>query len=183
MRFIIDGKVLSEPRAWQVTKVNRVSPNGIARITLAQTFFDQHRDYIEVNEQGNVIGMWADFFKDTPEIPPDNTVPIRELRGEITYSGPKAQIKAGGSYKKFTVAFYDSGEQIELPEGVWMYEIVSPDRTDIIDASDMVNILSSDDGIVKVKFTGGDSYIGSFLKISYVAGSVAAELDVEIIAL
>ena len=33
-RMIIDTKVDSEPRAWLISKVNRISPNGICRVTL-----------------------------------------------------------------------------------------------------------------------------------------------------
>jgi len=33
-RMIIDAKVETEPRAWLISKINRISPNGICRITL-----------------------------------------------------------------------------------------------------------------------------------------------------
>jgi hypothetical protein len=40
IRMIIDAKVETEPRAWLISKVNRISPNGICRVTLTQDNFD-----------------------------------------------------------------------------------------------------------------------------------------------
>jgi len=41
--MIIDSNLYnvdSEPRAWLISKVNRISPDGIVRVTLAQDLFD-----------------------------------------------------------------------------------------------------------------------------------------------
>jgi len=39
-RMIVDTKVESEPRVWLISKINRISPNGICRVTLYQDKFD-----------------------------------------------------------------------------------------------------------------------------------------------
>ena len=66
-RLIIDTFVESEPRAWLISKVNRISPNGICRVTLTQDTYNQHTDYIEHDENGNIIGMWANWFSSVIE--------------------------------------------------------------------------------------------------------------------
>ena len=69
-RMIIDAKVESEPRAWLISKINRISPNGICRVTLTQDTFNQHTDYIEHDEFGDIIGMWADYYRSSIEPTP-----------------------------------------------------------------------------------------------------------------
>jgi len=62
-RIIIDAWLHTDvavPRVWKVSKLNRVMPNGIARIMLTQDLFNPHSDVIERDEDGNVTGMWAD---------------------------------------------------------------------------------------------------------------------------
>jgi len=40
IRMIIDANVETEPRCWLISKVNRISPTGICRVTLTQDNFD-----------------------------------------------------------------------------------------------------------------------------------------------
>ena len=99
-RMIIDAKVSTEPRAWEISKINRISPNGLVEVTLAQDSFDQNHDYIERDSNGNIIGMWADYYR---TIVKEEIVTDKEINyySSITYSGVKPQIKIGGTYKKF----------------------------------------------------------------------------------
>ena len=126
VRMIIDTNVENKPRAWLVSKVNRISPNGIARITFAQDIYDQHSDYIEKDLDGNTIGMWANYYKSkvapTPIIPRDTTVSPASCK--ITCSG-KRQLKVGGSPKTLTVTFYDEeGNEItDYSVSGWTYTI------------------------------------------------------------
>ena len=69
-RMIVDTKVDTEPRAWLISKVNRISPNGICRVTLYQDKFDSHKDFIERDENGNIIGMWANYYSSNLEPEP-----------------------------------------------------------------------------------------------------------------
>jgi hypothetical protein len=60
--MLIDAPVLTEPRAWVITKMNRITAKGLAEATLAQDKYDEHKDFIEIDDYGNVIGMWADYY-------------------------------------------------------------------------------------------------------------------------
>lgn len=176
-RLIIDTKVESEPRAWLISKVNRISPNGICRVTLTQDTYNQHTDYIEHDESGNIIGMWADYYRSsiaptpiTPDEPSDITV-------VISCSG-KHQLKVGGSAKTLTATFYDEGgEVIDSQSGVWSFSI------DGDDASELLILTQIEDGKVKVKFNGDDTYINKILTATFTSGDLSSSLDLEILPL
>lgn len=181
-RMIIDSPLYnsdSEPRAWLISKVNRLSPNGIARITLAQDTFDQHNDYVERDSDGNVIGMWANYFNSNLEptyVPED--IPSSSITSKITCTG-KPQFKIGGSAKTFTVTFYDreNQEMTNHAVGSWAW---------YIDGQLVPNTLFNfdvDGKKIKVKFLGDDSFIGKILTITHTYGDIVSSMDVEIIAL
>lgn len=170
-RMIIDNKVKTEPRTWQVTKVNRLNSFGLCLVTLAQHKFNEHTDYIELDDKGNVIGMWADYY--SSNITPSDYEPqTEELTAEITYSGLEPQIKIGGSYKKFTIVFDDG----ETHDGTWSFEINSQD------ASDLVKTIV-DGQTIKVKFIGDIEYLNQILIISYTTESSTYSVQVEILSL
>ena len=181
-RMIIDSNLYSqdaEPRAWLISKVNRLSPNGVARITLAQDIFDQHNDYVERDSNGNIIGMWANYYNSNiePTFVPDD-IPPSPITSKITCSG-KSQFKIGGSAKTFTVTFYDheNQEMTDHQVGSWAWYIDGDPVPDIL-----FN-LTEDGNKIKVKFLGDDSYIGKVLTVTNTSGDVISSLDVEIIAL
>ena len=178
-RFIISAPI-PEPLAWRLTKVEDVSPKGVRRLTFAQDNFNQHSDYIEKDENGNIIGMWADYFKSNiePSPIPIDDVPPSSTTSKITCSG-KPQFKIGGSAKTFTVTFYDDKGQVitDHDVGTWSWSI---DGTAIPNELFDINL----DGYkAKLKFLGDDSYIGKILTIQNISEDVTASLDVEIIAL
>lgn len=160
-RFIIDAHVLTEPRSFEVSKVNRISPNGLVRITLAENMFDQHNDYIEKDEMGNVVGMWANYHKPRITIGPEDPQP-ENIRCVISHSGVGENLKVGGGYRKFTVKFYIGENEIDYQQGEWSFEL------DGQDAYDLVEVKRLDDlSQIKVKFTGDDSYIDKNLVIKF----------------
>lgn len=179
-RFIISAPI-PEPLAWRITKTEDISPKGVRRLTFAQDRWDQHKDYIERDDDGNVIGMYADFYQS--EIIPSDYIqddePISSpISSRITCSG-KPQFKIGGSAKTFTVTYYDYNDE-ELPDhtiGDWSFEI---DGTVVPD--DLLTLTSSENKI-KVKFLGDDSYIGKILTVKNTSENAVAELQIEIIAL
>lgn len=177
-RMIIDAKVESEPRAWLISKINRISPNGICRITLTQDMFDQHKDYIERNDNGEIIGMWADYYSSAIE--PEEVMhddPIPSITCSVTCTG-KQQLKVGGSAKTFTVTFYDeNGDAIPYQSGTWIYTINDED------VSTLLTVTPVEDGKVKIKFDGGDEYINKILKVAFISGDVFSSLNIEILAL
>lgn len=191
LRMIIDNKVLTEPRAWKISKVNRLTGNGLTHITLAQDMFDQNKDYIEKDIDGNIIGMWADYYEQGQIIPEDFDKPKPSLRSEITYSGTKPEIKINGSYKKFTIHFYEEDIETEYHSSEWSYgirdgEIITP----IDNPEDLLTIVTHEDSSdipenqIKVKFDGDDSYIGKVLIITNTASinddDIISHLEVEI---
>ena len=183
VRMIIDSNVETEMRAWLISKVNRISPNGICRVTLTQDIFDQHKDYIERDESGNIVGKWADYFNSNIEptpIIPDEDQPISSstVTSKITCSG-KPQFKIGGSAKTFTVAYYNEDNEVveDYPVGDWTFSIDG----DPVDEELLT--LTPDGNKIKVKFLGNDSYIGKILTVTNTSGDAVASLQIEIIAL
>ncbi len=186
IRMIIDSKVETEKRAWLISKVNRISPNGICRVTLTQDTYDQHTDYIEKDEDGNIIGMWANYFKSNVEPTPveiqDDTVPhYSSITSKITCSG-KPQFKIGGSAKTFTVTYYDSNNEELYDHSVGNWSLTIDNE---LVASDVVSIeeVADSSNKIKIKFLGDDSYIGKVLTITNTSDDVVSSLEVEIIAL
>ena len=186
IRMIIDSPLYNsdaENRAWLVSKVNRISPNGICRVTLTQDIFDQHNDYIEKDSDGNIIGMWANYYKNNVEPVPivpadqdDQSSPT--VTATITCSG-KPQFKIGGSAKTFTVTYYNEENEVisDYSIGSWTFAI---DDTAV--ASELLT-LTPDGNKIKVKFLGDDSYIGKILTVTNTSTDAVASLQVEIIAL
>lgn len=168
-RMIIDNKIDvnsgNEPRAWKVSKVNRINSNGTLLVTLAQDKFNAHTDYIEYEDDSDpttIIGMWADYYTDDGTTPSDEKPIDENIHSEIQYVG-KPNIKAGGSYKKFTVVFYDGDEVIDFKLGQWSFTI------DGVDASSLIETDTTDveQNQIKVRFTGSEDYMGKTLKVSY----------------
>lgn len=103
MRVLVSAYT-DRPVAWKISKVENTQPIGIQKLVIYQDYFDQNKDYIEKDSNGNIIGMWADYHdSDIEPIEPD---PItNKLNSEIISSTPK--IKVGGTYKLLTLKIYD----------------------------------------------------------------------------
>ena len=169
IRMIIDNKIDvksgNEPRAWKVSKVNRINSNGTLLVTLAQDKFNSHTDYIEYEDDSDpssIIGMWADYFSNDGVTPSDDKPVDVNIHSEIQYVG-KPNIKVGGSYKKFTVIFYDGDKVIDHKLGHWSFSI------DGVDASSLVQTDNTDvdDNQIRVRFIGSEDYMGKTLKVEY----------------
>lgn len=185
--MIIDSRLYNpdaEPRAWLISKINRISPDGIARVTLAQDTYDQHNDYIERDSNGNVLGMWANYYNSnvepTPIIPDQDDTPST-VTAKITCSG-KPQFKIGGSPKTFTVTYYDSENQ-EITDhavGSWALYI---DGERLIGRTVMYEYISDQPNKIKITFNGDDSYIGKVITVTNESIDVTATMQVEVTAL
>ena len=64
MRLVVSAPT-EHPTVWKVTKIENTKPMGIQKLTLYQNFWDEHKDYIEKDEEGHVIGMYADYYDST----------------------------------------------------------------------------------------------------------------------
>lgn len=151
--------------AWQISKVENAQPLGIQKLTLYQDFFDQHRDYIEKDSDGNIIGMWASYFDSeiTPTDPSTPTTPPSSITARISAS--TSTIKVGGSYKNLTVnLFNDSNEDITTE-----YADATFTWTCFIDDEDWTDKVTWRAGTEynqkKVKFPNDTSAIGKILSV------------------
>lgn len=152
--------------AWQISKVENAQPLGVQKLTLYQDFFDQHRDYIEKDENGNIIGMWASYF-DSEIVPTDPSIPTTPP-SSITarISASTSTIKVGGSYKNLTVnLFNDSNEDITTEYAddaafTWTCSIDNEDWTDKVTWRSGIKYNQK-----KVKFPSNTSVIGKIMSV------------------
>lgn len=151
--------------AWQISKVENAQPLGVQKLTLYQDFFDQHRDYIEKDENGHIIGMWASYFDS--EIAPTDlstpTTPPSFITARISVS--TSTIKVGGSYKNLTVNLYNESNEDITTE----YSDATISWTCSIDNKDWTDKVTWRDGTEynqkKVKFPNNTSVIGKILSV------------------
>ena len=180
-RIIISVDLL-EPLAWRVSKVEPFATRGNILYTFKEDVYDDHHDYIEYDDNGNLIGFWADYYNEY-NLPSDNPqIPDPSDYGnyaEITYAGAEPHIKVNGSYKKVTLTYYST--QSDTPDqtpGIWSYWI------DDTDATELVKVLDTDNpNVLKIKFLGDETYIGKILTIKNTRDNIVAELQLQIVAL
>lgn len=151
--------------AWQISKVENAQPLGVQKLTLYQDFFDQHRDYIEKDDNGNIVGMWASYFDSeiAPTDPSTPTTPPSSITAKISAS--TSTIKVGGSYKNLTVnLFNDSNEDITTEYAdatfTWTCSIDNEDWTDKVTWR-----AGTEYNQKKVKFPNDTSVIGKILSV------------------
>ena len=151
--------------AWQISKVENAQPLGVQKLTLYQDFFDQHRDYIEKDSDGNIIGMWASYFDSeiAPTDPSTPTTPPSSITARISAS--TSTIKVGGSYKNLTVnLFNDSNEDITTEYAdatfTWTCSIDDEDWTDKVTWR-----AGTEYNQKKVKFPSNTSVIGKIMSV------------------
>ena len=156
------------PVAWSCSKVEDMNIKGIARYTFKQDLFDEHNDYIERDKDGVMIGVWCNYFKSN--IPPeDPEPPSSTVYCTITHSGTAAEIKTGGSYKKFTVTFYDADGETAFQQGTWSFAIDGVDASSLLTIKTKADDPSLNDNQIKIKFAKDDSYIGKNLEVKFEA--------------
>ena len=187
--LVVDANVLTEPRVFQISKINRSNSKGIAVFTCAQDIANQHSLKADYDSDGNVIAWWADWYQGNIEPKPAITdddlddssytpLPSPTIISRITCSG-KPQFKIGGSAKTFTVTYYDENNEViqDHDPGIWRFFI---DHQRV--PQELLTL--SEDGVkIKVKFLGDDSYIGKILTVTNAQADATASMQVEIIAL
>lgn len=179
-RLIIDAKVLTEPRAWQVSKINRDVSKGVIVFTAVQDLFNQFTDKVFLKENGDVDYWIADWSKD--KIEPENAIPINDeplssIISKITYSGTNNQIKVGGT-KTFTLSFYIDDLSVEHETGEWQFYIGDENITD------QLIITYPSPNKVRIKLPNNDDLIGKILSVvNTTSDGIVSSIDVELIAL
>ena len=165
MRLIISAQT-EHPLVWSVTKIENTKPVGIQKLTIYQDFWDEHRDYIERDENGKIIGMYADYY-DSAVIPvePSTSGEIAGVNKTIVASS--TNMKIGGSYRLFTVKILDDSknditEKYENGDFDWVCSVNNKDLTE--------KVLWSKSGCkynqIKMKFLNDRSYLGKMLSLT-----------------
>lgn len=164
MRLVVSAPT-EHPTVWKVTKIENTKPMGIQKLTLYQNFWDEHKDYIEKDEEGHVIGMYADYYDSTFE-PIDERNPITtqsEYKASITASN--YILKVGGSYKLLKVNITDDSN-IDVTNTYsdatfeWKCFIGDEDITDVatwLEQKEFNNI--------KIKFPDDRTFLGQTLHV------------------
>lgn len=136
MRMVVSAKT-NHPIVWKLTKIENSTPLGIQTLTFYQNYWNSHRDYIEKDKNGNIIGMWADYYDSSIE-PTDPDTPS-STPSSITakISASTSSIKVGGSFRTLTAnLFNESNEDItseyENSLFTWTCSIDGEDWTDIV---------------------------------------------------
>lgn len=161
MRVLVSAYT-DRPIAWKISKVENTQPIGIQKLVIYQDYFDQNKDYIEKDSNGNIIGMWADYHdSDIEPIEPD---PItNKLNSEIISSTPK--IKVGGTYKLLTLKIYDDDHN-EITDNYsdatfsWKCSVDEEDLTEKV-----TWFVVKSNNQIKIKFPNDRTYLDHILDI------------------
>lgn len=167
MRVLV-GAFTENPVAWVISKVENANNLGLQLLTLYQDFFDPNTDYIEKDSDGNIIGLWADYYDsnieptdpDTPSPTPSTTY------GKITAS--TSTIKVGGSYKTLICKLYDTDDN-EVTDSYssatfdWNCYIKGNETDDL--SNKVVWLNGKDFNQKKIKFSDDKSYLNKVLMI------------------
>ena len=180
-RLILDSiGIEKDPRTWNISKINRVSPNGLITATMAQDEFNNEKDYIGYDENDRHYLAYADYYSSS--ISPVNyekQSPHITYYAEFTYAN-KNQLKIGGGYKTITLTVYDENgndiTQTYLPSGTFTF------TKDGIDISSLLSVDLSANKL-KLKFLGDKSHLKDVIDIGYDDGVVSANTQLEIVAL
>ena len=185
MRLIVSAPT-PHPITWKVTKVENVKPVGIQTLTLYQTQFDPHTDYIERDSTGKVIGMWADYYDYDPVTETDQDPEILDTEKPLQKPEILTEIEAtssivnvGGSYKNLTVKIYD-GQKSDITDITenckdatfnWSCSIGDDDWTD------KVTWYRVDYNTMKLKFPNDRTQLGKqlFVKCEITLGDETIE--------
>ena len=165
MRVIV-GAPTSHPIAWKITKVENAKPVGIQKLTLYQDVYDQNKDYIERDESGCIVAMWADYYDITsyPIDPDDEQCENTDVACKLNTTTPL--IKIGGSYKLITAEYFDSSG-INITDtflnntSKWSFTI------DNIDVTDIISVIQDAFNKIKIRLPNSRKYLGKLLNIRF----------------
>ena len=173
---VVVSQVRETPVVWRVSKVEDMNVKGIARYTMAQDRWDSHRDYIEHDEEGNVIGMWASWFDyDVEPDKPDH--PETNITCEISYRGVQNnQFRIKGNPRIFDVKFFRDDQQIEYQGGTWSFIM------DGKPCDDLFTIEHHENDADKIKFIGSDDYKGQTVTLTFTSiNNVSDSIEMNIV--
>lgn len=181
LRMIVDVEDVDMiPRAWQVSKINRINPAGVITVTLAQDEFNKEKDCFGYDENGNYFA-YADYYS-SAITPKDYSQKETSsgVRVELTYAN-KPQIKVGGNYKTITVFYYDA-DGVDITD---KYTIDQSNFKFLVDGEDISNDLDIKltDNKIKLKYIGNKFNIGKVIDVNYKDNTISNTTKLEISAL
>ena len=164
MRLVISAPT-EHPIVWSVTKIENTKPFGLQKLTIYQNFWNEHTDYIERDSDGNIIGMYANYF-DSEVLPEDTTSLVQdEPYHSSKIIASSDNIKVGGGYKLLTAKIFDDNSE-DISERYsnsifsWSCFIDDENITDKVTWYEQP-IFNQ----IKIKFPNEKSYLGKILKI------------------
>lgn len=179
-RLILSAKT-DNPLTWKVSKIENTKPIGIIKVTLKEVVFNPHTDYIEYDDSGNIIGMWADYYCSEFE-PVESEEDIIEEKPytHCVLSTTQYSLKTNGSGRTITSTYLDKMEEDVSSEysnrdRQYFFTIEGNDVSEYV-----VYKEQSDKNKVKIKFTNTD-YIGKILNIKTLVDYIFGEIELEII--
>ena len=175
MRLIVSAKT-EKPLVWSITKIENHDPVGIQKLTLYQNFFNPRKDYIEHDENGYIVAMYADYYdSDNESISPVETIESHSIYAQIVAS--TSTVKVGGSYKLLTLKVYDQDNN-EITE---QYSNSKVNWTCFVNGDNLTNKMTWLDGKEfnqkKIKFPDERTYLGKVLTIKCSVGSLKTSID------
>jgi hypothetical protein len=177
IRLVVSAKT-DNPTIWSVTKIENTKPIGLQKLTLYQTFWNDHTDYIERDSDGNITAMYADYYETDSSLTPTDPSDIAPTT--INYSkitAATSTIKIAGSYKTLTAKIYnDSDTEItdnySSADFKWTCSVGDEDLTDAV-----TWLNTSTFNQIKLKFTDDRSYLGKTLDIKCVVCTATEAIE------
>jgi hypothetical protein len=176
---------------------------------MTQDTYDQHKDFIERDSDGNIIGMWADWYSSNilpvdnvitsdeteevpeplepleplePQDPTDPTPPTPSPTESVITSVVKCTGKRCikiGGSPK-TVAVFFYDESGESVDYQPGNWVFTIDDEDVLT---LLTLTYVDDNKVKVKLNRGEEYTNKILTVTFISGEIISSLDLEILPL
>lgn len=171
-RIIISAR-RTQPLVWKVSKVENLHPLGINKITVMQTQFNQHTDYVvPVDEADSVFEMYADYYS-SPILPEEDEliIPTSDYSEIVSITKPPT-IYIGGGYKTFLVNFYNANNELvnnahTMSNCNWKLLMKGED---ILPNTDLVNcepVQNDNYYQIKIKFYGNNNRPDDCKDINY----------------
>lgn len=152
------------PLVWTLSKVENMQPAGLQSLTFYQTLWNDTTDYIEKDDNGNIIGLWANYYDSQIE-PTRQEIPSIFISSQsIKISASTYTLKVGGSYKSLTANLNNSDEDIltKYPEASfkWTCSINGIDWTEKVTWRN-----GSAANQIKLKFSSDRNQLGKLLSV------------------
>ena len=177
MRLVISAPT-EHPIVWSVTKIENTKPFGLQKLTIYQNFWNEHTDYIERDSDGNIIGMYANYF-DSEVLPEDTTSLVQDEPYHSSKIVASSDIiKVGGGYKLLTAKLFDDNSE-DISE---RYSNSTFAWSCSIDGENVTNKVTWYEqpvfNQIKIKFPNEKSYLGKILKIQCVISAEKKDITI-----